>query len=128
MNHDLTRQILLAGIGATFALFFLWALVRPNSLAKAVGARLESKNGISEFHAIYVGIFFAQAALCGLAAWRVEEVLLGDLVALFVLSQPVGRLVGIARNGFPTGLLRFLFSLEAISGILLLMVRPTVLP
>ena len=93
-------------------------------MAETIGARLDSKNAISEFHAIYVGIFFAQAVLCGVAFLRVEEALFGDLVALFVLSQPVARLVGIARKGFPVGLLRLLFFLEVIGGLLLLLIRP----
>lgn len=122
---DFLRQILLATTAATFLGFALWALIKPNSLARVLGYELRAPNGQSEFHAIYIGVFLGQFALCLLAAYRIEDYVLGDLVAVFLLAQPLGRLVALTRFGAPTGLLRLLFALEAVGGVALLLVRPT---
>ena len=122
-NNEL-RQLLLIAIGLTFTVFAAWAAVRPESLAKIVGYELTNNNAYSEFHAIYVGVFIAQALLCALAYVRIQDATLGDLVALFLLGQPAARLIAGIRRGFPTGLLRLLFIIEIIGGIVLLAVRP----
>lgn len=122
---DLLRQILLAATALTFLGFALWALVRPNSLARVLGYELRSADGQSEFHAIYIGVFLGQFALSVLAAYRIADVVLGDLVAAFLLAQPLGRLIALIRFGAPSGVLRLLFALEAVGGVALLLVRPT---
>lgn len=122
--NDLIRQILLAATGIVFVIFALWATVKPESLATILGYELSNKNAFSEFHAIYVGVFIAQALLCTLAIVRVQDAAIGDLVALFLLSQPVGRLIAVVRRGFPSGFLLQLFIIELVSGIILLAVRP----
>jgi len=121
---DLTRQVLLAAAGGSFAWFALWAAFSPRSLATTLGYTLESKNAISEFHAIYVGVFTAQAWLCVLAFTRIEDAAIGNLVAVFLLSQPFGRVMATFRGGLPSGLLLALFIMEFVGGILLLLVQP----
>ena len=122
---DLTRQILLAATGGSFACFALWAAFSPRSLATTLGYTLESKNAISEFHAIYVGVFIAQVCLCILALTRIEEAAIGNLVAVFLLSQPFGRMIAAFRDSLPSGLLLALFIMEFVGGILLLLVQPS---
>lgn len=122
---DFIRQLLLAATATIFVAFALWAAFSPKSLASMLGYELSAPNGESEFHAIYVGVFFAQAALCLLAAARVTDPVLGDLVALFLLAQPIGRLLAMFRHGVPHGVLRWLFLLELGGGVALLLVRPT---
>ena len=112
--------------GAVFVFFFLWALLRPYSLSHVLGYQLESQNSRSEFHAIYVGVFLAQALLSTIASANLEIVILGDLVAFFVLAQPLGRLIALFRNGFPQKLLRSITISEIIGGTLLLLIRPEV--
>ena len=124
IESDLLRQALLGATGAIFVGFALWAVVAPAAMAKPLGYALDSNNARSEFHAIYVGVFLAQALLCALAALRVGDAALGDLVAVFLLAQPVGRVIAGLRGAFPTGLLRGLFALEVVGGVVLLAVRP----
>lgn len=121
---DFGRQVLLAATGGSFACFALWATFSPKSLAVTLGYTLQSKNAISEFHAIYVGVFIAQACLCALAVARIEDAAIGNSVAVFLLGQPFGRLIATFRGGLPSGLLLALFIMEFVGGILLLMVQP----
>lgn len=125
-HDDFTRQFLLASAGLTFLAFSVWAAAWPQPLARFLGYRLTTPNGQSEFHAIYVGIFAAQAALCGLAGMRVGDAALGDLAALFLLAQVAGRLLAAARHGFPSVTHRVLLALESCGGLALLAVRPGV--
>ncbi len=122
---DLIRQILLAATGCNFGFFALWAALKPRSLAPVLGYELKSKNAISEFHAIYVGIFLAQALLCALAFTRIEDAMLGNLVAIFLLSQPLGRVIAAFRGSFPSGFLLILFIAEIVGGIIVLFVQPS---
>ena len=121
---DFIRQALLAATAAIFLVFSLWAAFRPNALALLMGYRLEGNNAYSEFHAIYVGIFTAQFLLCVFAITRIQDAAIGDLVAIFLLSQPVGRLLAAIKKGLPTGFMLLLFIAELVGGILLLAVRP----
>lgn len=126
IHDDFIRQLLLFATSMVFVAFALWAMFNPKSLASMLGYTLTVPNGQSEFHAIYIGLFFSQAALCGLAAIRVNDPVLGDLVAFFLLAQPLGRLIALPRFGAPRGMLRWLFALELASGVVLLLIRPAV--
>ena len=121
---DFIRQALLAATGGVFLVFASWAAFRSNSLALSLGYKLESNNSHSEFHAIYVGVFAAQFLLCVFAIIRIQDGFIGDLVAIFLLSQPFGRVLAAIKRGFPTGFMLFLFIAEMVGGILLLAVRP----
>ncbi len=125
--HETLRQGLLIAVALNFVAFALWALFHPQSLAALLGLDLKKPNGHSEFGAIYVGVFLGQALLSALAASRIKDATLGDLVAVFLLLQPLGRLVPLFRHGPPVGVLRFLFILELISGLALLAIRPDAL-
>ena len=125
IHDDLSRQVLLAATGGIFVCFVLWAVLKPKSLATTLGYTLASKNAVSEFHAIYVGVFIAQAGLCALAFVRVTDAMLGNLVAIFLLSQPVGRVIATFRGGFPSGFLLTLFVMEIAGGIIVLLVQPS---
>jgi len=121
---DFSRQILLAITGGIFACFALWAAFKPKSLATSLGYTLASQNAISEFHAIYVGVFIAQAGLCALAWSRVTDAEIGNLVAAFLLSQPFGRIIAAFRGGWPAGFLLMLFIMELAGGGIILLVQP----
>lgn len=122
---DFSRQVLLAVTGGIFACFALWAILKPKSLATSLGYTLESKNAISEFHAIYVGVFIAQAWLCALAWTRVADAAIGNLVAVFLLGQPFGRMIATFRGGWPAGFLLVLFIMEFAGGGIILLVQPS---
>ena len=123
---DFIRQVLLATTGCIFAFFALWATLKPKLLATVLGYELQTRNAISEFHAIYVGLFLAQALLCVLALTRVEDAVLGNLVSIFLLAQPLGRVIATFRGGFPSGLLLALFATEIAGGIIVLLVQPSI--
>ncbi|BFP41703.1 hypothetical protein FGF1_25480 [Flavobacteriaceae bacterium GF1] len=125
VHHDVLRQSVLILTGVIFTFYACWTLFRPHSLARILGYQLNNHNAKSEFHAIYIGVFLAQAVLCVFAGLHIEQVLLGDLVAIFVLSQPVGRIVALFRNGFPKRQLRLITITEIVGGILLLLIRPS---
>jgi len=122
--NDLIRQILLVATGSIFSAFFLWALIKPQSLASTLGYELKTKNAFNEFHAIYVGLFIAQTLLCALAFVRIQDAIIGDLVAVFLLCQPLGRLIAAVRKGFPSGFMLILFAMELVGGVILLAVQP----
>lgn len=125
LYDDSWRQLLLALCGLSFLAFAAWAAVHPDSLAGLLGYTLKTANSHSEFHAIYVGVFLAQTSLCVLAALRVQDAALGNLVGLFLLAQPLGRLLAWPRFGAPQGAKRMLFAAEALGGLLVLLVQPT---
>lgn len=121
---DLLRQSALLLTAVIFTFYAFWTLLSPLSLARTLGYQLDNQNAKSEFHAIYIGVFLAQAVLCVFACLHIEQALLGDLVAVFILSQPIGRIVALFRNGFPKGPLRLITISEIIGGIMLLLIRP----
>ena len=121
---DFLRQLLLGSTAAFFLFFVAWAIVHRASLANVLGYQVTKPNGESEFGAIYIGLFFAQALLCIFAITRIQDSAVGDLAAVFLLLQPIGRILPLFRCGAPTGLLRFLFAMEVFGGVALLLVRP----
>ncbi|MCB1589214.1 MAG: DUF4345 family protein [Xanthomonadales bacterium] len=124
LTSELTRQILLVLVGLVFLLLALRTWLQPERVAGEVGYRLLGPNGYSELHAIYCGLWLAHAGLAGYAAWRVEQAVLGDVLALLILAQPLGRLLAMPRHGPPRGALAGFLWLELIGATLLLLVRP----
>jgi hypothetical protein len=117
------RQVLLGLVAINFVIFALWTILKPTSFAKVLGYDLNSSNAISEFHAIYFGVFLSHAVLA-LAAIKFNDILvLGDLVAVFLLSQPVGRIVAWFKGAKPQKVMFIMFILETFGGIVLLVVR-----
>ena len=100
-------------------------LVAPEEVASGLGYVLKGANGYSEFYAIYLGVWLATAVLAIIAMVRSRQPLIGDLVAMFVLAQPAGRLFALIRFGLPEGLLLAMFVLETVGGLLILGVRPS---
>ena len=125
IHSDLLRRILLSITALIFIVIAVQGVFAPEQMAAGLGYILNGPNGYSEFYAIYFGVWLATAALAILAAVRVRQSLIGDLVAMFVLAQPVGRLFALAQFGLPQGLLLVMFALEAVGGLLILCVRPS---
>ena len=124
IEHDLTRQILLGLTALVFLLLALRSALVPDTVARELGYSLNGANAYSELHAIYVGLWLAHAALGGWAMLHVDQALLGDILALLVLGQPLGRLIALPRYGWPQGPLLAFFVLEVVGGAALLCVRP----
>lgn len=123
-ESDIARAVLLWLIAAVFALLAVRSWWTPQAVARELGYEIADRNGWSELHAIYVGLWLAHALLAGYAALHVELAVLGDAIAVLILGQPLGRLIAAPRHGFPRGPLLAFFALEVVGGLLLLAVRP----
>jgi hypothetical protein len=102
----------------------LTALLDPDRVAASLGLFLVGVNGYSQFFAIYVGVRLATAALALLAAKHGDQPLLGDITALFILAQPIGRFIAAFAIGLPQGFLLVVCGIELAGGLLLLALRP----
>ena len=123
---DSIRQVLLAATAGMILFFVIFALLKPKQFAGMAGYELKTVNAHNEFHAIYVGVFLAQAILCVLAITRVQDAIIGDMVAVFILAQPFGRCIAGFRFGWPEGMMRAAFAVELAAGLALLLVRPSI--
>jgi hypothetical protein len=119
------RQILLGLTALVFTGIAVGSLVAPHKMAEGVGYSLDSVDALSEFRAVYVGLWLATAVLLVVALRRVQYALLGDLCAILILGQTFGRLVSLVVDGVPSGRVVPIFLLEAIGGVALLLVRPS---
>ena len=118
------RSQLLQAIATVNSLAALSAMLDPDRTAAAMGLFLVGVNGYSQFYAIYVGVRLATAGLALLAARQGDQPILGDLAALFLLAQPLGRIVASFAIGLPQGLLFVVSGIELLVGLALLLLRP----
>jgi hypothetical protein len=118
------RSQLLQVIATVNSLAALSAMLDPDRTAAAMGQFLVGVNGYSQFYAIYVGVRLATAGLALLAARRGDQPILGDLAALFILAQPLGRFIASFAIGLPQGLLFVVSGIEVLAGLALLLLRP----
>lgn len=125
LRSDFARRALLWLTASVFATIALYALLSPEHMALGLGYTLLAPNGYSELFAVYVGVWLATAGLACYAARHVRQPLIGDIVAVWVLAQPVGRCIAVLRHGWPTGSLLAVFILEVLGGVALLIVRPS---
>lgn len=125
MKSSRVRQVLLGLVALVFTSIALGSLVAPHKMAEGLGYSLDSVDALSEFRAIYVGLWLATSVLLVIALRRVQQALLGDLCAILVLGQTFGRIVSLLLDGIPSGRVLPIFVLEAIGGVALLLVRPS---
>jgi hypothetical protein len=118
------RRQLLQVVACVSSLAALAAMLDPDRVATVMGLFLVGVNGYSQFYAIYVGTRLATAGVALLAARQGEPPVLGDITALFVLAQPVGRCIAAFAIGLPQGFLLVVCGLELAGGIALLALRP----
>jgi hypothetical protein len=118
------RSHLLRVTGFVCSLAALVALLDPDRVADVMGLFLVGVNGYSQFYAVYVGVRMATALLALKAAREPDLPLLGDLTAVFILAQPVGRLIAGFVIGLPQGSLLIVCGIEIAGGLALLALRP----
>ena len=118
------RGRLLSVAATAQSLAALAALLNPDRVADAMGLFLVGVNGYSQFYALYVGVRLATAGLALLAARQGDQPVLGDLAALFILAQPLGRFVAAFAIGLPQGLLFVVSGIELAVGLALIGLRP----
>jgi hypothetical protein len=125
MSRPQQRARLLTFIAIVSSLAALPAMLDPDRVATQLGMLLVGVNGYSQFYAIYVGVRLATAGLALLAAKHGDQPLLGDVTALFVLAQPLGRFIAAFAIGLPQGFLLVVCGLELLAGLTLLALRPS---
>ena len=118
------RQILLYLVAAVFLLEAGAALVSPGAAAARVGYGITGPDGLSEYRAVYLGMFGVLGITTLVAARRVTEPLLADVVCLAILGEAVARLVGIAVDGVPGNVQLLNIAAESFP-IVILLIRPT---
>ncbi|MET0857018.1 MAG: DUF4345 family protein [Telluria sp.] len=118
------RRQLLHLIASASSLAALAAMLDPDRIATVMGVFLVGVNGYSQFYAIYVGTRLATAGLALFAARQGEPPVLGDVTALFVLAQPLGRFIAAFAIGLPQGFLLVVCGIELAGGLALLALRP----
>ena len=118
------RARLLTFIAIVSSLAALSAMLNPDGVATQLGMLLVGVNGYSQFYAIYVGVRLATAGLALLAARHGDQPILGDVTALIILAQPLGRFIAAFAIGLPQGTLLVICGLELLGGIVLLLLRP----
>jgi hypothetical protein len=123
LRNDLARKIVLIAPILVFAGIAVASLVRPHFMAAGLGLRLDNVDALSEYRAIYVGLWLAHVMVLVVALRRLREPIFGDLVAVLILGQVVGRILSLAIDGMPAKVLPT-FAAEAASGLAILLVRP----
>jgi len=122
------RRRLLRLVALGFGAAALAGMAAPAQLAGDMGLFLNGVNGYSQFYAMYVGTSLAIAGLALFAARNGHQPILGDITALLVLAQPLGRLLAALSFGLPRGLLLVACGAELAGGLLLLLLRPAARP
>jgi hypothetical protein len=125
MTRARARQLVLALTALVFTGIAVASAIAPHKMAQGLGYTLPSVDALSEFRAIYVGLWLATAALLVIALRRIDQPLLGDLGALLVLGQVFGRVVSLIVDGPPTARIWPIFVLEAVGGVVILALRPS---
>lgn len=124
MSAERVRRTVLVLAAVVFTAIAAGSLVAPHPMAAQLGYTLDNVDALSEFRAVYVGVWLATAVLLAVGARRIEDVLLGDLAALLILGQTFGRLLGVAIDGLPSARMLPPFVVEAIGGLAILLARP----
>lgn len=125
MKSSRARQVLLGLAALVFMGVAFGSLIAPRKMAEGLGYTLDNRDALSEFRAVYVGVWLATAAILIIALRRIQEPLLGDLGAMLILGQTGGRMLSLVLDGAPSARIWPMFILEAIGGLALLVVRPS---
>jgi hypothetical protein len=100
------------------------ALFDPHWAAARVGYQVAGPDGLSEYRAVYLGMFGALGVATIIAARRVREPLLADVICAAIVAEAVARIVGIALDGMPGSVHLVNIAMES-SPIVILLLRPT---
>jgi hypothetical protein len=118
------RRVVLVLAALIFLGVAIGSLLVPDKMAEPFGYRLDTVNGLSEFRAIYVGLWLAQVVIFVWAAWRVRTVWLGDVCAILIGGQVLGRLLSLVLDGAPDQRLIPMALIEAVGAVALAAARP----
>ena len=119
------RRVLLLLAALVFTGIAVATLAAPETMAKANGYTVGGVDFRNELRAIYVGLWLAQAVLMVVAARRVDELLLGDLAALLIAGQFVGRVISVVIDGtLPSPKMWPAAAVESLGALALMLARP----
>ena len=124
MTKNRVRQFLLFGVAAVFLLEAGVALVNPKAAAARVGYEVSGPDGLSEYRAVYLGMFGALGIAMLFAAWNVADPLIADVICLAIAAEAVARLVGVLIDGVPGNVHLLNIAAESCAFIIL-MIRPS---
>ena len=122
----LLRKINLIGIGLTFFFIAGYVLFNIEKAAYIYGYTLNGVDGHNEFRAVYMGFWIGLTILFFVAAWKIDVPILGDIAALMVLLQALGRLLSFVMDGKPSKQFIIVFFLELVSSVFGLLMRPKI--
>ena len=122
-NAIAIRRLFLYVIATVYFAEAALALWDPQSAAGLVGYRILSVDGLSEFRAVYVGMWCVLGSVAIVAARRAHEPLLGDVVACVIVGEAIARMISVALDGVP-GPISFVHIAMETSPILILLLRP----
>jgi hypothetical protein len=124
MTRTRIRQILLCVVATVFLTEAVIALLDPHGAAARVGYQVAGPDGLSEYRAVYLGMFGALGVATLVAARRVQEPLLADVICAAIVAEAAARFVGIAIDGVPGPLHMVNIAMES-SPIVILLLRPS---
>ena len=101
------RSVLLHIVAAVFFVEAALALFDPHSAAELIGYRFENVDALSEFRAIYLGMWSVLGTAALLAARGKGEPILGDVVVCAVVAESFARALSVALDGTP-GVISFI--------------------
>jgi len=122
----LLRRINLIGNGLAFLFIAGYIFFNIENAAYLYGYTLNGVDGHNEFRAVYMGFWIGLAILFFAAAWKIDVPILGDIAALMVLLQALGRILSFLLDGKPSERFIIVFFLELISSVFGLLMRPKI--
>ena len=123
LSRNRIRQGLLCCVAAVFLVEAAVALVNPEAAAERVGYSISGPDGLSEYRAVYLGMFGVLGVATLFAAWRITEPLLADVICLAILGEAAARLIGVAIDGVPSNV-HILNIVAESTPLLILAIRP----
>jgi hypothetical protein len=124
VTKNRVRQILLFCVAAVLLFEAGVALVNPGLAAARVGYEISGPDGLSEYRAVYLGMFGALGIAMLFAARNVAEPLVADVICLAIAAEAVARLVGVVIDGVPGNVHLLNIAAESCA-VLILMIRPS---
>lgn len=121
-NRFRSLLLLLAGLG--FLAIAIGSTFAPDVMASQLGYLLNNVDARNEFRAVYVGVWTATSILFFTATWYNQIALIGDLGAILILGQVGGRLLSLLLDGIPSEKILPVFTVELISSLAILLIRP----
>ena len=125
MNVNKFRSVLLYVVAAVFFAEAALALFAPHLAAEAIGYNFQNVDALSEFRAVYLGMWSVLGTAAFLAARGKGEPVLGDVVTCAIVAESFARALSVALDGTP-GMISFIHIAMEASAAVILFLRPTV--